>query len=125
MLKTYLSLCILLGCSYSAQSQVVYVPNPIPSGNGYPTQQSQTNQESQILTAYGINPTTQAIMKYKIKVVTIGKALKVVSYKPVSSDYWSDLALPITASRMTIYDKLADQFEYKVYLTPLLNNIYF
>jgi len=97
----------------------------MPSGNGYPTQQSQTNQESQILTAYSVNPTRQAIMKYKIKVVTIGKALKVVSYKPVSSDYWYDLALPITASRMTIYDKLADQFEYKVYLTPLLNNIYF
>ena len=104
---------------------MVYVPNPIPSTNGYPNQQQQSDQEAQILTAYSVNPTTQAVLKYRIKVVTSNRVSKIVSYKPISSEYWSNLALPITATRISTYDPLADQFEYKVYLTPLLTSIYF
>lgn len=125
MLKRLLSICGLLSCSYAAHSQVVYVPNPLPSNNGYPSQQSQAEVETQVLTAYSVNPTTQAIFKYRIKVTISGKVIKIVSYKPISSEYWSNLALPITATRISMYDPLADQFEYKVYLTPLLINIYF
>lgn len=125
MVKRYLSICALLLCSYAVHSQVVYVPNPIPSSNGYSNQQQQSDQEAQILTAYSVNPTTQAVMKYRIKVVTSNRVSKIVSYKPISSEYWSNLALPTTATRISMYDPLADQFEFKVYLTPLLTNIYF
>ncbi|MCX2573660.1 hypothetical protein [Pedobacter sandarakinus] len=125
MLKKYLSICGLLLVSYAVHSQVVYVPNPIPSSNGYPNQQQQSDQESQVITAYSVNPTTQAISKYRIKLVTSNRVTKIVGYKPISSEYWSNLTLPITATRISMYDALADQFEYKVYLTPLLTTIYF
>ncbi|QPH37898.1 hypothetical protein [Pedobacter endophyticus] len=125
MLKEFLSICVLLACSYGVHSQVLYVPNPLPSNNGYLNQQQQSDQEAQVLTAYSINPTTQSVLKYRIKVVTYNKVTKIISYKPLSSEYWSNLALPITATRISMYDPLAEQFEYKVYLTPLLANIYF
>ena len=125
MLKRHLSICGLILCCYAAHSQVVYVPNPLPSSNNSSSQQPQSKQEAQLLTAYAVNPTTQAVSKYRLRVVTSGKLMKIVSYKPISSEYWSELALPITATRISMYDALSEQFEYKVYLTPLLTNIYF
>lgn len=125
MLKRHLSICGLILCSYAAHSQVVYVPNPLPSSNNSASQQPQSKPETQLLNAYAINPNTQAVSKYKLRVETSGKLVKIISYKPISSEYWSELALPITATRISMYDALSEQFEYKVYLTPLLTNIYF
>ncbi|MCF8452093.1 MAG: hypothetical protein K9G42_02750 [Pedobacter sp.] len=129
MLKP-LFLTALFLLSFKAKAQYIeYEPNPIPSSNSEEVgrRSSTPKIEFQTITAYQIEASTGSIKKYKIKVGAIQNRYRIIGYKELSSQYWSDfhpVNMPL-AEKLNFYDKLSENFEYKAYIPSLGTTIYF
>ncbi|WP_462265126.1 hypothetical protein [Mucilaginibacter sp.] len=83
------------------------------------------NVSVQLMNGYIIGATGN-VQKIKLKVAQIQRSVVIAGVKELTSEYWSDFSVnrPV-AEKLNAYDKLADQFEYKVYIPVLGKVVYF
>lgn len=67
---------------------------------------------------------TDKAVKIKIKIIENKNGLFIVGYKKIVDEYWKDISsLPVKASKVDPYSKLAEHFEYSAYI--MAQTIYF